>query len=114
MDRLVQSENTSPHQRLKVSPNDLIRAVANHYHIKQIVIRGKRRQKSIVKPRHVAMYLLKDVLDLPYTEIGRWFSNRDHTSAIHAYNKIAQEMTNDELLMQEISAIRMSLAAISR
>lgn len=101
-------------QKLRVSPTDLIKAVANHFHIKQIEVKGLKRQKSIVHARHIAMYFLKKELDMPYTEIGRWFSNRDHTSAMHACNKIdSQSLANDQL-RQELSAIKMSLKAISK
>ncbi len=107
-------DNGNTAQKLRVAPSDLIKSVANHFHIKQIEIKGKKRQKSIVHARHIAMYLLKQELDMPYTEIGRWFSNRDHTSAMHAYNKINDHSSIDDELRQELSAIRMSLKAISK
>ncbi len=99
---------------LKVSPGDVLRAVANHYHIKQAAIKGQRRVANLVHARHVAMYLLKEELGMPFTEIGRWFSNRDHTSAMHAIKKIERDLTQDELLQRDVSALRMSLTAISR
>jgi chromosomal replication initiator protein len=101
-------------KRLLVKPNDVIRTVANHYHVKQSAIRGKRRVKTLVTPRHVAMYLLKEELHLPLTEIGRWFSNRDHTSALHATKKIASKIKSDTTLQRDVSALRMSLKAISK
>jgi chromosomal replication initiator protein len=99
---------------LKVSPADVLRAVANHYHIKQTAIKGQRRVAHLVHARHVAMYLLKEELGMPFTEVGRWFSNRDHTSAMHAIKKIERDLTQDELLQRDVSALRMSLSAISR
>lgn len=114
VEKLLKTENKELQQKLRVAPNEIIRAVANHYHVKQIVIRGKKRQKAIVQARHVAMYLLKEELDMPYTEIGRWFSNRDHTSALHAYNKIGEILQTDETLRRDISALKMNLAAISK
>jgi chromosomal replication initiator protein len=99
---------------LKVSPADVLRAVANHYHIKQAAIKGQRRVAHLVHARHVAMYLLKEELGMPFTEVGRWFSNRDHTSAMHAIKKIERDLTQDELLQRDVSALRMSLTAISR
>ena len=101
-------------QKLRVSPTDLIKSVANHFHIKQVEVKGLKRQKSIVHARHIAMYFLKKELDMPYTEIGRWFSNRDHTSAMHAFNKIESQAELDDQLRQELSAIKMSLKAISK
>ncbi len=109
-------ENESPQEpkKLKVKPTEVIRAVANHYHIKQTKIRGKRRTKDVVKARHVAMYLLIKDLDMALAETGRWFSNRDHTSAMHARDKIEDLLDNDREIKRDVSAIRMSLAAISR
>lgn len=115
VERLLNIEAAlSPTRKLRVAPAEVIRAVANHYHIKQIIIKGKKRQKDIVTARHLAMYLLKEELDLPYTEIGRWFSNRDHTSAMHACGKIGDDLKVDQQLQQDLSAITMSLKAISK
>ena len=60
------------------------------------------------------MYFLREELKMPLEEIGRWFSNRDHTSVIHAIQKIEDLTADDELIRQDISALRMSLTAISR
>jgi len=104
----------APKKRLKVSPSDVLRVVANHYHVKQAAIKGQRRVASLVQARHVAMFLLKEDLNMPLTEIGKWFSNRDHTSALHAVRKIDSDLANDDLLQRDVSALRMSLSAISR
>lgn len=103
-----------PKKRLSVKPNDVIKTVANHFRVKQAAVRGKNRVQSLVTARHVAMYLLKEDLHLPLTEIGRWFSNRDHTTALHAIRKIEQTLERDSLLQRDVSALRMSLNAISK
>ncbi len=115
IDEILRLESSAKQRkRLKVTPADVIKTVANHYHVKQNALRGKRRVQSLVKARHVAMYLLKEELHMPLTEIGRWFSNRDHTSALHATRKIEEHVTQDDMLRQEISALRMSLSSISK
>lgn len=101
-------------KRLLVKPNDVIKTVANHYRVKQAAVRGKNRVQSLVTARHVAMYLLKEDLHLPLTEIGHWFSNRDHTTALHAIRKIETSLERDTLLQRDVSALRMSLNAISK
>lgn len=105
--------NSLTSSQLRVSPSDVIKCVANHFHIKQVVIKGQARQKDIVRARHLAMYILKEELGLPFAEIGRWFSNRDHTTAMHACEKISQDLNKNATLQQEYSAINMSLRAIS-
>lgn len=111
---ILKTEKTVHSQRLKVAPQDIIKAVANHYHVKQTAVKGKVRVKNLVTARHVAMYLMDLELNIPLIEIGRWFSNRDHTTVIHAKKKINNKLLKDELLQRDISALKMSLSAISR
>ena len=114
IDELCKGETEKPHQRLRVRATDVIKTVADFYQLKQSSLRGKVRVKSIVKARHVAMYFLKEELHLPYMEVGRWFSNRDHTSALHALRKITNELQTDPELRQEIQALRVQLEKISK
>lgn len=99
-------------QKIHAKPLDIIKTIANQYHIKLIDIRGPKRSKSITTARHVAMYLLKQELELPYTEIGRYFGGRDHTSIMHAVRKIEQLVPQDEELRTQIQAIRTSLSSV--
>jgi chromosomal replication initiator protein len=114
INEIFRNEGEKNKQKLRMKPYDLIKTVADFYHIKIVTIRGPQRMKSIVRARHVAMYFLKEELNLPYVEIGRWFENRDHTSAMHALKKITQEIDQDEDLRQEISSIRNELVKISK
>jgi chromosomal replication initiator protein len=98
---------------IRVTPADVIKTVANHYRLKQTALKGKRRVKELVTARHIAMYLLKEELSLPLTEIGKWFSGRDHTSVLHATKKIQKDIRINENTRQDVSALRMTLAAIS-
>lgn len=114
LDELLQSEVESKRNRIKVAPADVIKTVANHYHIKQTSLKGTSRLKNLVTARHIAMYLLKKELSLPLVEIGRWFTGRDHTSVLHAVKKIEKDIVFDEQLKQDISALQTTLSAISR
>lgn len=114
INEILRTEGNKSKQHLKIKPYDLIKTVADFYHMKLTVLRGQQRVKSIVRARHVAMYFLKEELDLPYIEVGRWFSNRDHTSAMHALRKIHQELEQDEDLRQELAAIRNELCKVSK
>ncbi len=93
----------------RLQPGEVLSAVANHYRIKQAVIKGSKRQKDIIRARHVAMFLLKAELDLSYSEIGKIFSNRDHTSVLHAVQKINEDLKKDDVLAQEVAAIKTSV-----
>jgi len=69
------------------------------------------RRKEIVEPRQVAMYLLREISDLSYPYIGEKLG-RDHTTAIHAFEKIAAALKNDEKLLEEITLLREQLYTI--
>lgn len=111
---LLKTEAPSAKPILRVKPQNVIKTVANHYRIKQSALKGKRRTKDIVNARHVAMYLLRKDLNMPLEEIGKWFSGRDHTSVLHAIKKIENEKNEEGLIKQDISALRVSLTAVSK
>lgn len=90
----------------KINPKEIISLVANYYHLKPKIITGIKRQKEIIKARHLAMFLLKSLLNLSYSEIGQLFSNRDHTSVIHAVNKINQETNKNPHFQEEINSLQ--------
>jgi chromosomal replication initiator protein len=114
VEELLDGEAVNQTAGLRVSPADVVKTVANHYRLKQSAIKGLLRHQQVVQARHVAMYLLRQDLEMPLTEIGRWFSNRDHTSALHAVRKIESSLKTNDLLQRDISALRMSLTAISK
>ncbi len=107
-------EEEKPKQKIKVKPYDLVKVVADYYHLKQMTVRGKQREKSIVKARHIAMYFMKEELGTSFVEIGRWFTERDHTSAMHAHKKIRATMQLDDDLRAEMNEIRDILVKISK
>jgi chromosomal replication initiator protein len=114
VENILKGELRQNHQKtIKVKPPEIIKTVANHYRVKQSALRGKKRSKELVRARHVTMYFLRNELRISLEEIGQWFSGRDHTSVIHAVKKIEQELLNDDELQQDVSAIKMSLMAIS-
>ncbi|HCR80933.1 MAG: Chromosomal replication initiator protein DnaA [Parcubacteria group bacterium GW2011_GWB1_49_7] len=113
--QLIMRSDTMPQRKmLRVKPQDVIKTVANHFRIKQSTIKGQRRVKEIVTARHAAMYLLRKELGMPLEEVGKWFSGRDHTSVIHAVEKIEREILENSMTQQDISALKMSLAALSK
>ncbi|MCD8527296.1 hypothetical protein LRY65_03750 [Candidatus Woesebacteria bacterium] len=89
-----------------------MRAVTSHFHISANTLRGNSRKKDYVTARHIAMFLMKKELDLPYTEIGNNFGGRDHSSVMHAVSKIEQRLEADAPLSQDVSAIRVSLSSL--
>ncbi len=88
-----------------VTDTQVISAVAEVYNIATEDLVGRSRRKEIVEPRQVAMFLLRDMLDLSYPTIGEKLG-RDHTTAIHSYEKIAREADQNAILNQKIFRVR--------
>ena len=93
-----------------ISPKKIIQVVADFYDIKEREILSISRKKEIVKPRQIAMYLLREELKSSFPFIGRKFGGKDHTTAIHAYEKILKEVEKNENLNDEIGLIRQRIS----
>ncbi len=83
--------------------------VADYYNVTLDDMKGKRRDKHIVFPRQVAMYLVREETPSSLPAIGKAFGGRDHTTALHSIEKIANELKEDERLRYEVQAIREKL-----
>jgi chromosomal replication initiator protein len=84
----------------------IIKAVAEFYDISEKEILSNSRKREYVKPRQIAMYLLREELKASFPFIGRKFGGKDHTTAIHAWKKIKNELKNNENLVEELTNIR--------
>lgn len=71
------------------------RLVGEHFRVPVEELKGARRQRSILQPRQVAMYLCRRLTDSSLPEIGRAFGGRDHTTVLHAVEKVEREITQD-------------------
>ena len=85
--------------------------VSDFYNVTLDDMKGKRRDKHIVFPRQVAMYLVRDETPSSLPAIGQAFGGRDHTTALHSIEKIANEIKEDERLRYEVESIRERLYA---
>jgi chromosomal replication initiator protein len=84
----------------------IARAVANFYHISLEEMKGKRRDKHIVFPRQVAMFLIREETASSLPAIGQAFGGRDHTTVLHSYEKINTESREDQRLQSDLRKIR--------
>jgi len=89
-----------------VNAKKIIKTVSEFYDLKERDLTSSSRKKEIVKPRHVAMYLLREELKSSFPFIGRKLGGKDHTTAIHAYKKISEEIDQNGGLPEEISLIK--------
>lgn len=75
-----------------LSIDDIVDAVCKYYKVDKSDLTGKKKNKEIVDPRQMAIYLITELIDLPLTTIGTYFGKRDHTTVMHARDKIANEV----------------------
>jgi chromosomal replication initiator protein len=85
------------------------KAVADFYRIKLADLIGKRRIKSLALPRQVAMYLCRKHVKSSYPEIGQKFGGKDHSTVVHAFNKIGREIAIDSTLREHVESLEQNI-----
>lgn len=94
-----------------ISVKEVMKIIAEFYNIEERFLYEKTRRKEVVKPRQVIMYILRQDFNTSYPYIGQKLGGRDHTTVIHACNKIIDDIKTDSLLVQELEQIRTLLYA---
>ena len=98
--------------KMVLTPKKIIQAVTDFYDLKERDLFSHSRKKEIVKPRQVAMYLLREELKCSFPFIGQKFGGKDHTTAIYSIEKIAKEINLCEALAEEINLIKQNIASL--
>ncbi|SEN42448.1 chromosomal replication initiator protein [Mesobacillus persicus] len=84
---------------------DIQRTVGQHYNVKLEDFKAKKRTKSVAFPRQIAMYLSRELTDFSLPKIGEEFGGRDHTTVIHAHEKISKLLSTDSALQKQLKEI---------
>lgn len=87
------------------TPAEILKAVAAHYGLKPAELRARTKRETIVFPRQVAMYVLKESIGLSLPEIGRLFGDKHHTTALHSIRKITAKREEDPEFDREVAAL---------
>lgn len=95
----------------KVTIDEIIRKVADHYTLRITDLLSARRSRSVARPRQVAMYLAKMLTSRSLPEIGRKFGGRDHTTVIHAVRKVEELKLTDSQIAEDVELLRRMLEA---
>jgi chromosomal replication initiator protein len=95
----------NPRKR-SITPQRIVRVVADYYGVNLDQLRSSKREKAIVVPRQIAMYLIREETDISLLRIGAELGGRDHSTVLHACDKINREMQDNDELRREISAVR--------
>src|SRR5918911_534759 len=93
-------------RRKRITPEAILREVAEFYGVDLRAMQGRGRSRNIVVPRQVAMYLLREETDASLMDIGKLLGGRDHTTIIYGCEKIGEEINADSRLRQEVVTIR--------
>ncbi len=93
-------------QNRPATTKKIVEAVSKFFDADTRDIIGKSRKKELVVPRQIIMYLLRKETNSSYPAIGQELGGRDHTTAMHAFNKISKEIEEDEKTKQNIDAIK--------
>ncbi len=90
----------------KITILDIQKTVGEHFHIRLEDFTAKKRTKSIAFPRQIAMYLSRELTSFSLPKIGEEFGGRDHTTVIHAHEKISTLLKEDQALQQDLKQIK--------
>jgi len=100
---IVSGKNLRPKH---ISPQHVVSKTADYFSVDLIELKSPRRDKGIVYPRQVAMYLLRSELHMSFPKIAQELGRKDHTTALHSVDKIAKESTKNGVVQQQLADIR--------
>lgn len=93
-------------QTIKATPNDFISAVSKYFSLGKRALLGNSRARPVARPRQILMYLLRTELGLPLDQVGQIVGGRDHTTVIHAVDKISHLVSTDTQIRKDVSGIK--------
>lgn len=96
-------------QKNSLTPKNIIKIIAEYFDIQIEDITGPCRKKNLTEPRQIIMYLMREELKLSYPAIGQELGGRDHTTVIHACEKISKNIKTDDKLRQDINTLKQKL-----
>ena len=93
-------------KKRQVTPERIAKAVSDYYGVPMDALQGQKRDKAIVVPRQIAMFLMREETDVSLLRIGAELGGRDHSTVLHACDKITREASQNDELRREIAAVR--------
>ena len=93
-------------KKRQVTPERIAKAVSDYYSVPMDALQGQKRDKAIVVPRQIAMFLMREETDVSLLRIGAELGGRDHSTVLHACDKINREVAVNDELRREIAAVR--------
>jgi chromosomal replication initiator protein len=93
-------------KKRQITPERITKAVSDYYGVPIDALQGQKRDKAIVVPRQIAMFLMREETDVSLLRIGAELGGRDHSTVLHACDKITRESSVNDELRREIAAVR--------
>lgn len=106
--QLLSSIVSAP-KKSALTAKKVLQTVTSYFEVKVSEITGACRKKELVVPRQIVMFLMREEMHSSYPNIGQELGGRDHTTAMHAYNKIVKQLEDDEKMQQDINLIKQRL-----
>lgn len=88
-----------------ISIKNIMEVVADNYQITAADLKSKKRDKKFVIPRHIALYIAKEITEYTFSELGNEFGGRDHSSIMHACDKVKEQIKIDPIFNQKINIL---------
>lgn len=92
-------------EKKELSADDISAAVCQHYGVKQKELATKSRKQTMVQARQLAMYLIHKYTETTYSQIGRIFGKRDHSTVLYACNQVARRISVDKTYRREVEEL---------
>lgn len=96
------AELIESNQKRCVQASDILNIILNFYEVSKEDLFSKTRKKLVVRPRQISMYFMRSELAMSYPGIGKYFGGRDHTTALHSYEKISNLRKTDKKFNEEL------------
>lgn len=90
-------------------PDSILKAVAEVFRITPAELGGPRRSRRVVQPRQVAMYLLREIAQLSFPQIGEYLGGRDHTTVMYGHDKMCKQLQEDPQLRSQLEQVQITL-----
>ena len=102
----ILSSITMSYAKKSITPKQIITIVSEFYNIEIVDLIGESRKRELAIPRQIVMYLMREEIKCSFPAIGHEIGGRDHTTAIHAYNKIIKDVDQSPKIKQDVDLIR--------
>ena len=102
----IQGLISTSDEKAKISESRIVTVVADYYNLTPSQLTGKIRTSQIALARHIAMYLIKVLLQLPFTKIGQYFGGRDHATAMKAVEKVEKSLKFDPDMRKAVDELK--------